>query len=244
MATRPHSRGFTLVEMAIVLTIIGLLVGAVIGGSKLLRQSELQTIVTNHTKYNSAYSAFKQQYGSFPGDIADANSYWGSAVNGVNVTNGNGDGNINNSTEPYQAWLHLSLAKLIEGSFSGAGTAASLGVNVPRGRINGSGWSFDNNTAKVGNAIWYNQDLGNYLSIGASVSGSITQGKLLSPSEAWQIDTKMDDGLPATGQVVALKPSGTSPIPNCTTSSTDASALYNRAVSSVECSLNMTLMSK
>ncbi|MES2983882.1 MAG: prepilin-type N-terminal cleavage/methylation domain-containing protein [Pseudomonadota bacterium] len=244
MAHRRASAAFTLVEIAVVLSIIGLLVGAVIGGVKLVRQSEIQTIIGDSTKYYNAFVQFKQQYGGYPGDIVDARDFFGTTANGVTVNNGDNNNTVTGA-EAYQAWLQLVLAKLVNGNFTGAasGGGAVPGTNVPKGRINTSGWSFENNTASAGNSIWYAQDLGNMLSFGGTVPAATTQGPVITTLEAAQVDAKMDDGLPATGRVVALKPT-TSVIPNCTSSATDASALYAKSTQGNVCSLNISLTTK
>lgn len=56
-------RAFTLVELSIVLVIIGLLVGGVLAGTSMLKQSELQTVISDYTKYSTAIAQFTQQYG-------------------------------------------------------------------------------------------------------------------------------------------------------------------------------------
>lgn len=68
----------------------------------------------------------------------------------------------------------------------------------------------------------------------------LTQGPALRPEEAWNIETKIDDGRPAFGRVVAFK-QGTSVTPNCTTTAVDATAEYAVSNTSIACSLNFGL---
>ena len=58
-----HRTGFTLVELAVVLAIIGLIIGGIFIGTGMVRQSELQTIISDANKFSSAAKQFKQQYG-------------------------------------------------------------------------------------------------------------------------------------------------------------------------------------
>lgn len=254
----PHARsGFTLVEVAIVLVTIGLLIGGVVGGVALQRHSEMQTVISDYGKYTAAVNNFKAQYGGLPGDLIDATSYWNSGGGTGNATdatcesgvaaaatcNGDGDGEMSDSIEPYLAWQHLAFAKLVEGSFTGVdvSSGAEPGTNVPKSRIKGGGWSFSYKAATSADANTYDQALSNYLAFGAEVSNNITQGALLTPSEAWYVDTKADDGKPGVGRIVTRKPAA---LANCATSAVDATAEYNLDYKTEACGLNMSLTLK
>ena len=254
VSNRP-SAGFTLMEMAVVLAIIGLLVGAVVGGASLLKQSELQTVTSDFSKYSNAVAQFRQQYGGWPGDLLDATNYWGddnSRCGDANIVNGNpgtcngdNDGVIGSAAaEPYLAWQHLKMARYIEGNYNGiASNPAVLGTNVPKSRIQSGGWSFGNNTSVINSSDWYNNDIGNYIAIG-SVSAGTTQGPILTAPDAWQVDKKVDDGLPAAGRVVTLKNGSTLngvPASTCATTAVDATAVYAITSGAAICNLNMSL---
>ena len=74
-----HHAGFTLVELSIVLVIIGLIVGGIFVGKELIRASQLNSVLRDLDKYNSAVLTFKDKYGKLPGDISNATQFWGSA---------------------------------------------------------------------------------------------------------------------------------------------------------------------
>jgi len=250
--THRNSAAFTLMEVAVVLAVIGLLVGAVIGGTALLRQSELQTVTNDFGKYSAAVSQFRQQYGGLPGDIIDATNFWGDdSVNcadaGVTdgapgTCNGNGNENMSDGTEAYRAWQHLAMAKLIVGNYTGLAGGATPGTNVPKSRITNSGWSFGFKGVTAADANLYNQDLSNFLSIGTP-TGALTQGAAITPQDAWQVDTKIDDGSPSLGRVMTMKPAS---LANCSLNPgpADSNASYNRTFTAVACSLNMSLTLK
>jgi prepilin-type N-terminal cleavage/methylation domain-containing protein len=97
--------GFTLVELAIVIVLIGLIVSAVIAGQTLVKQANLRSAITKMISYIVAANSFKLSYNYFPGDVPNADAYgWD-----VNL-NGNGDGKIdhhsnggaNNTTGEHQ----------------------------------------------------------------------------------------------------------------------------------------------
>jgi prepilin-type N-terminal cleavage/methylation domain-containing protein len=74
-----NTRGFTLVELSIVLVILGLLAGGVLAGQGLIRAAELRSITTDQQRFLIAIRAFRDQYRSLPGDMPNATLVWGGA---------------------------------------------------------------------------------------------------------------------------------------------------------------------
>lgn len=107
---RPATRaGFSLVELSIVVVVIGLILGGVLAGQHLIRASELSSITGNTNQLKKAMEQFQQKYRALPGDMPDAETYWGTDTAGCpngNTTfktttcNGDGDG-IMESTYHY-----------------------------------------------------------------------------------------------------------------------------------------------
>ena len=227
-------RGFSLVELSIVLVILGLLVGGVLTGQSLIRAAELRSVTTEFSQYQTAVMTFKDKYFALPGDMTNATDFWGAKSNctsddSTDVTcNGNGDGDIRTSDDGFRAWQHLALAGLIEGAYTGTrgggggtghATNAVAGFNVPAARVaSGVGWCFNWNAPST---RFFNIDYDRFIMIGTTHPVSVNchgangSEKVLTPEEAWNIDTKIDDGLPARGKVIGHETTA------CTTAHTD-----------------------
>ncbi|WEF34803.1 prepilin-type N-terminal cleavage/methylation domain-containing protein [Pseudoduganella chitinolytica] len=103
--------GFTLVEIAIVLVIIGLLLGGVLKGQSLIDNAKVKNVIQQATSLQAAVNAYQDKFRALPGDDAQATAH----VPGASG-NGNGDGQI---AEYQLAPQHLALGGFITGSFNG-----------------------------------------------------------------------------------------------------------------------------
>jgi prepilin-type N-terminal cleavage/methylation domain-containing protein len=138
-AELPIRAGFTLIEMAIVLVIIGLIVGAVVAGQSLIYAATLRSVISQQLQIQTAIATFRGKYNCLPGDCANASAFGFTGGDPGQVqNNGNGDGIIGPpngylfsqpaadepapNNEPVAFWAHLSQAGLISGyKFSGWG---------------------------------------------------------------------------------------------------------------------------
>lgn len=84
----------------------------------------------------------------------------------------------------------------------------------------------------TGHSDTFALDYGNYLQFGAQKTDD-NYAPALKPEEAWNIDTKLDDGKPATGKVIARR---WSPCTNAT-AGVDYAASYKLTSSTIECVL-------
>jgi prepilin-type N-terminal cleavage/methylation domain-containing protein len=72
-----NKSGFTLIEIAIVVVIVAILIAGVMAGEEVLEGSKRMAVVSNLSKYKTAYDQFMEKYYSAPGDMSDAESVWG-----------------------------------------------------------------------------------------------------------------------------------------------------------------------
>jgi prepilin-type N-terminal cleavage/methylation domain-containing protein len=220
MTHRPHHahslRGFTLLELSIVLVVIGLIVGGILVGKTLIDAATTVKIVRQMTAYQAAYNTFKAKYDCLPGDCTSATAWFGTTdANGNAVNNGNGDGQITGG-ETEGAWQHLGDGGLIAGAYTG-----SVGSNAVNYVVLGSGGNFPvvpGNSVQQGFEILYNSSSssyyagleGNLLIIGVDLNiqywdltlscvGNSSAGPTL--QQDYDIDTKLDDGLATSGHV-------------------------------------------
>ena len=254
---RAHS-GFSLVELSIVLVILGLLTGGILSGQALIRAAELRSVNSQFQTYQAAIFSFRDRYMALAGDMSMATRFWGfddtapSCTNRTGAANagtagtcdGNGDGQLatvpaGGSGERTEFWRHLARAGLIEGSYTGlAGPTNSshaiLGENVPRARISSVGWWASTITG-TGSAS-FTRPIHNMLVVGALTTTPVNNlsAPFLKPEEAWNLDTKLDDGRPAYGKIVGRN------ISTCTTTSdpSNFSAEYLLSSSAIGCALN------
>jgi prepilin-type N-terminal cleavage/methylation domain-containing protein len=221
-------RGFSLVELSIVLVILGLLTGGILAGQSLIRASELRAVTTEYQRYITAVGSFRDKYFALPGDFNNAVAFWGasaacpsiSSTAAAGVCNGDGSGAIaaaaTNSNELFGFWEHLAYAGLIEGTFTGSPNSTTAtheyalpGTNVPRSKISNAGWSAVYlGPVTVTSTTYYEANYGNVFEFGGSQSTALTNAANLKAEEAWNIDTKMDDGKPATGSIVTWESQG------------------------------------
>lgn len=195
-------------------------------------------------------------WGAQAGTTADGLDATCAALTSASTTaatcNGNGDGLIamsnlaNDRTqwyESYRAWQHLANAGLIEGRYSGvSGTGQTSlvnnpGVNAPSSKLgSNASWLWRHIYALLSSsAVWIAGPWGNILVLGGT-SGANSQ-PVLKTHEAWNVDTKIDDGMPGLGTVMAY---GSSVNPGCMTANA-TTANYNLTTTTTACALNMLL---
>src|SRR5919205_2820897 len=92
MKSRHKAQGFTLVEIAIVLVIIGLLLGGILKGQEMITQAKIKNSIADFSGISAAYYGYQDRYRAIPGDDANANTRWAAAGALPAATSGNGNG--------------------------------------------------------------------------------------------------------------------------------------------------------
>jgi prepilin-type N-terminal cleavage/methylation domain-containing protein len=222
-----QASGFTLIELSIVLVVIGLIVGGILVGQSLINAAGVRATISQIEKYNSAANTFRDKYGYLPGDIpAQPAAQFGLIARGTGQGEGDGNGLIEDGAcglcgaggEQLVFWVDLSTAGLIDGGFSAANfstspgssaTGPTLNLYLPQAKV-GSGNYVYVISGGWGDESGTNSNGSNYFGINAVTSlgqGACPQCLWSNPGltvqQAYAIDSKIDDGLPLTGNVLA-----------------------------------------
>jgi prepilin-type N-terminal cleavage/methylation domain-containing protein len=175
-------KGFTLVEIAIVLVIVGLLLGGILKGQEMIIQAKVKNSISDFSGVSAAYFGYLDRYRATPGDDSGATRWSGAtAGDGNRVLTGTYASSTANA-ESRLWWDHLRRAGFVAGSGQQQPTNAFAGI---------IGVQTGDGAATPGLA------LGNY-------SGLIACSSNLPDKVAIALDVQMDDGNPANGAVRAV----------------------------------------
>lgn len=226
MKTQHSQKGFTLVELAIVMTIIGLLIGGILKGQELMENARVTSTIAQVKSYQAATTTFRDQYSAFPGDMVDADTRLPNCAAATCEAGGIGtpgdsivgalDGFAANQSatidEPTLFWTHLLKADLISGVTDAALNAGTVawGNTHPSANIAGGFTVGHASGATQSQGVGADLPTGLVLSLvtapadtHAGLVGAGAGAMPLSPLRAAQIDRKMDDGRSNGGSVVS-----------------------------------------
>lgn len=201
------NNGFTLVELAISLMVIGLLIGGLLKGQELIENARITRTVKELNDYNTAVLVFRESYGDLPGDTQRPHLLPGCADNPpCNNLVGVGNGRIaefTNTGDPASAhksrnfWVHLEKAGLISGTDETQNYEKVAPPNPFNGQYMAVYSATQNPDAVDDRAV-------NSLLMGEPPSSSYANyhENFFNMQRAAAIDKKMDDGEPLTGMMV------------------------------------------
>jgi prepilin-type N-terminal cleavage/methylation domain-containing protein len=200
---KQRNQGFTLVEIAIVLVIIGLLLGGILKGQEMITQAKIKNVISDFSGISAAYHGYVDRYKKIPGDdpcagttnSAISASTCGTAVGrwtGASHGDGNGvvAGKYNSAASADESrmwWDHLRRA----GFVSGVGDLQPF--NALSGQIGVQTGGSASDTALGGFA------------------GIIVCSANLPDKIAIAADTQMDDGVSDKGTVRAVAQAAPNP---------------------------------
>jgi len=199
-------KGFTLVEIAIVLVIVGLLIGGVLKGQEMITNAKLKRIESDNAGIAAAMFSYQDRYTQLPGDDSDASSRFD--IYSSSADNGDGDGLIVGNWTPAAAtdetalfWKHLRASGLIPGG----GTDTQQPTNAYGGLIG--------------------------IRDGAlGIAGHVTVFGQIEGPIAKIVEARLDDGNPQTGRVQGLVATGNLDTGSTGSTSYDDDERYNIAL--------------
>jgi prepilin-type N-terminal cleavage/methylation domain-containing protein len=211
--------GFTLVELAIVMIIIGLLIGGVLKGQQLITNAQVTAQVAQIKGIDAAVTSFQDMYNALPGDMLNPAGRLPNCNAAPCNQPGDGNGSLTNTpsvlplatNEGGVFFIHMAAADLLTGvnvtaAFSTLGWDISLpaskisGGGLFAGSSTGAGTDFAGAISAVGAAggLWLT------LEGPTPVVPAAGAGQFLTPNLAQRLDTKIDDGAPGVGSVRAF----------------------------------------
>ena len=197
MQSKRMQAGFTLVEIAIVLVIIGLLLGGILKGQEMITQARIKNVVNDFNGITAAHFAYLDRYRAVPGDDTGASTRWQNPNPPGGSRDGDGNGVINGeymtpaaaltgaaplaNEESNVFWWHLRLAGFVAGATSG-NAAWSQPVNAVGGIV-----GVQNGSPAP--------------AAGSALSGLVLCSSNVPDKIASAVDTQIDDQRSATGQM-------------------------------------------
>lgn len=196
--------GFTLVEIAIVLVIIGLLLGGILKGQEMINQAKIKNVMADFSGISAAYHGYQDRYRRLPGDDSQAAARWADLTAGAAADDGDGNGVVGGTyngagnIESRNFWLHLRKSGFVAGSGKDQPLNALTGmIGVQTGNGAGGAALADPGIPPA--------------PAGPGFVGLIMCSANLPDKIAIAVDTQMDDGLAGKGTVRAQLQAGPNP---------------------------------
>jgi len=187
-------RGFTLLEIAILIVIVGLIFAGVIKGQEMITSAKVKRVAGQIDEIRAAYFGFQDRYKALPGDYAEADT---NIDCGGTCLKGDGDGRIRSNDTPVAGsqahedilvWTHLSGSGLLKGEYRMSdGESAANDTDTPR------------NPYSAYLQIVFDGDYG--LGGGGVPRHLLKTGPQIPVEVIAELDRKTDDGKPYTGAV-------------------------------------------
>ncbi len=241
-----YDRGFSLVELAISITIIGIVLVGVVKGQEVINNARATAMIAQVKSMKSAISSFNSTYGSYPGDIVNVallscgNCVAGTGERRIIIGQTSAEAGTPNpawdtvtsaddETETFQFWRQLAVTELVTDVIVGSDVNA-FGSSHPETRM-GGGYDAFFDTDFRPNALNIGV-MGHFLRASFGAIGDVWTRGVTSPFMASSMDRKIDDGLPYAGLMMAA---GTNCAP--TGAGVTAASDYSRTNENEVCTL-------
>jgi len=216
LQNRESEKGFTLVELAVVMIIIGLLIGGILKGQELITNARITTTASQIESMGAAYNGFIDQFSSQPGDLPNGATRLADCVAGTPCATGaaaaGGPGNgvidvdvgvaptlANEGTAFFTQLLAAGLITGLDGTnvltFGTSNPTSPVGGGLQVGDLRAVGAPAGYTAAELRPRpyIVHNGIIG----VVNAAAGALT------PSQAANIDRRLDDGVPNTGTIIS-----------------------------------------
>ncbi len=239
----PNNKGFTLVELALVLVIIGLVIGGVFAGMAVQESANVQRAVKFSQDIDATLNVFYTKFQALPGDIREPQLIGEAPCKHTGPCAGNGNGKVEFSLaegsghEEQNVWQHLHAAGLFTRQFN------PEFQNYPEGpfELSQFEYAYFGRWGEIApeeflitwrrHVLVYSGAASNLQNEPATLTGGIT------PARAMAIDLKMDDGAPLTGNVMGYFADGDKP--STCLDQAAVGANYNASSSNIDCVLGI-----
>jgi prepilin-type N-terminal cleavage/methylation domain-containing protein len=232
-------RGFTLLEIVIVVLIVGMLLAGVVKGQEMITSAKVKRLSGQMDEVRAAFLGFEDRYRALPGDYANVLSALD--CGGTQCLHGNGDDRIrvnetpvdgNQVHEDILVWTHLTRSGLLKGDYDMA---------------DGDGASSDRNTMKNPFSAYMQIAFDGAYGVGgtSTMRHTLKTGPQVPIEVLAEFDRKTDDGLPYDGSVQFSPFAANGPSPGeggaqCTTAAAP-DAVWNLAGGSTNCGAALLL---
>jgi prepilin-type N-terminal cleavage/methylation domain-containing protein len=207
------NNGFTLIELAIVVVVLGILITGIVGGQSIIKSAKRQSQITFMKKYETALQVYKLEFDAVPGDHDEAEDYFS---NDSRVVNGNGDKRVSFGygfrgdmvQEMRQFFVHLNASEIIT-DLNPSGTNKQKAVDFPENPIGNDGAMIVNYPAPFAEHYYQRPSYKNlikghymWLSVISDIDSTIHNASAFvwDVSDVAFLDKKIDDGNGKTGK--------------------------------------------
>ncbi|MDR2781703.1 MAG: prepilin-type N-terminal cleavage/methylation domain-containing protein [Holosporaceae bacterium] len=177
------NKGFSLIEVAIAIVVIGLIASFAIKGRELINSAKLRSVADQVNTFRVAIHEFVDRYGELPGDFSAAREMISDSLQ-----NGSGNGIISSIEDAKRFWQHLIASGLL---------SAELVNGYPVSKLGG----YYSVSSSIANHP------GSWIILCKGTTDNQNFIGILAPEDAYSIDKNNDTGSPTTGEIQAIKSS-------------------------------------